>query len=159
SVDLDFVPVDFKNEEEYAKMLKGELSKKGYRAARSKFTNQFVINFSDTTIKVEIFVPEKTKPTKPVEFEIGGNKILVASIEDLLQMKKETYATRKMARDLYDIYCISKKDGGGKLTTIEMIKKYGTPLELDILDKMILNGNTHRSFLEVIANAAKASSD
>src|SRR4030042_4198513 len=56
SVDLDFIPIAG-NEAALKEALKGCLSKKGYRTQRGAYTNQFMVQFEDTTIKVEIFRP------------------------------------------------------------------------------------------------------
>ena len=96
----------------------------GYRAARSAFTNQFVINFENTAIKIEIFVPEGFKPENPVEMDVQGNLLLVATLDDLATMKLETYASRKQGRDLYDIFCIPEIYGGG-VETMKICNRCG----------------------------------
>src|SRR3990167_9158508 len=58
SVDLDFVPVGG-DETKLKEALKGCLSKRGYRAITGAFQNQFVVQFEDTSIKVEVFEPER----------------------------------------------------------------------------------------------------
>ncbi len=154
SVDLDFVPIMFKNEEEYTRQFKGELSKLGYRAARSAFTNQFVINFENTAIKIEIFVPDGFKPKNPAEIDVQGNLLLVATLDDLTAMKIETYASRKQGRDLYDLFCIPEKHGGGTETVKNLVRKCGKPENLDYLQEMVFDQDMFKKFMKVIADAS-----
>lgn len=153
SVDLDFVPITFKDEEKYARKFKGALSTIGYRAARSAFTNQFVINFENTAIKIEIFVPDGFTPKNPVEKDVQGNVLLVATLDDLATMKIETYASRKQGRDLYDIFCIPETNGGGVETMKKLIQKYGKPENLDYLQEMVFDQSIFKKFVEVMNSA------
>ena len=60
SVDLDFIPIKTNGNSDVTlkERLKGCISKKGYRAQRSAYTNQFTIQFEETSIKVEILIPQ-----------------------------------------------------------------------------------------------------
>ncbi|MFH1261197.1 MAG: nucleotidyl transferase AbiEii/AbiGii toxin family protein [Candidatus Micrarchaeota archaeon] len=136
SVDLDFVPLKKQKDETIKEKLKGALSKKGYKTQRTAYTNQFVIQFEDCCVKVEIFTPEKSIKEN-AEFQIGQQKIRVASIKDLLDMKLETYAGRLEARDLFDIIFILKKMRQDKKTAIDLIKKYGKPKNIEELRRMV----------------------
>lgn len=152
SVDIDFIPIDLKDEDIHARRLKGEFSKRGYRASRSAYTNQFVINFENTTIKVEIFVPEGHKSIDPEQHDVGGKMILVARLEDLVKMKNETYATRKQGRDLYDIYCIPEVHGGGADAVKRLIAQHGKPVGLDSVAMMVFDQNKFKEFIKVITD-------
>lgn len=141
SVDIDFVPVsgdDVRLKEE----LKGCLSKKGYRTIRGAFRNQFVVKFEDTSIRVEVFVPDK-KIKHIEEHVFGSAKIKVASLEDILQMKISSYKDRKEARDLFDILCILKKKGESlvavKKQISELISESGMPANVFEIETMALD--------------------
>ena len=102
SVDLDFATLggdDAKAKE----ALKGCLSSKGVRAFRSRFSNQFVVHFEDTSIKVEV-LPPSFKVKKAEWHSVGGSRLLVASLGDILRMKEAAYAEREEARDLKPEY-------------------------------------------------------
>lgn len=153
SVDVDFMPIDLKNEEIHTRRLKGEFSKRGYRASRAAYTNQFVINFENTTIKVEIFVPEGHKPLSPEQHDVGGRMILVARLEDLAIMKNETYKSRKQGRDLYDLYCIPERYGGGTDIVKKLVNECGKPENLEDVGLMAFDQNRFKEFVKVIADA------
>ncbi|VVB58335.1 Nucleotidyl transferase AbiEii toxin, Type IV TA system [Candidatus Anstonella stagnisolia] len=137
SVDLDFVPLqgsDTKLKEE----LKGCLTKKGYHTTAGSFTNQFVVQFEDTSIKVEIFIPEH-KIKRIEERDFGAAKIQVASLEDILQMKIAAYGDRKEARDLFDIFCILKSGSSDFGIMEKLISKSGMPQNSKDIELMALN--------------------
>ena len=154
SVDLDFIPL--KNTEEAAKeKLKGKLTKRGYRTQRSAFSNQFVIQFENTAIKVEIFKPN-IKLVKIEKLMVGEIPLMVASENDILKMKKEAYSERRAARDLFDIYCIVRESN--LQTLLDTIKKHGIPEDLTELEGMIENSADYKSFIKVVKNASKTGS-
>jgi len=148
SVDLDFVPVsgdDAKLKEE----LKGCLSKKGYRAQRGAFTNQFVVQSENASVKVEVFTPDENieKTEKRI---FGGREILVASLDDLLSMKSGTYSRRKKARDLFDVVAILLNTGNGLSRAEQMVKEHGIPEdEAELLD-MVPDEKVLQAFNKVI---------
>ncbi len=152
SVDLDLVPVsgdDVRLKEE----LKGCLSKKGYRTIRGAFRNQFVVKFEDTSIRVEVFVPEKK--IKHIEEHVFGSvKVKVASLDDIFRMKLSAYEDRKEARDLLDIFCILKKRGESFAILKELISKSGTPKNADEIEAMALNPQDAGELRKVISDAA-----
>jgi len=151
SVDLDFVPLEG-DEAKLKEMMKGCLTKKGYRTSTAHHTNQFVVQFEDTSIKIEIFYP--TKKIKKIQtFEVAGVPLLVASFEDLLEMKLETYANRKAARDLFDIVFILKKMNKDFGLVKELLAKYGRPDNLDEIRDYISSEDDYKFFNEVIQNA------
>lgn len=134
SIDLDFVPFSGKDIELKEK-LKGCLSKKGYRTSVGAYSNQFVINFEDTGVKVEVFQPEvMIKEFK--KHPIKESEILVASLDEMLEMKMRTYEKRKEARDLYDIYCILKEKKADFGTLKELLKN-GMPVNMGDLTGMV----------------------
>lgn len=152
SVDLDFVPVDG-DEVKLKEELKGCITKKGYRTTRGVYQNQFIIQFEDTSIKIEIFSPEyKIKKTN--EFEFGTSKILVASIEDILRLKVHSYAERKEVRDLYDIIFILKHKNKGFEQAKKLITKYGSPKNEDEIKKLITEEKNYKFFKEVMNNVS-----
>ncbi len=156
SVDLDFVPING-DDVKLKEALKGCLSKKGYRTLRSAYSNQFVIQFEDTSIKVELFTPDK-KLKKIEMFGVGTEKLAVASIEDLLEMKLDTYKRRKKARDMYDIIAILDKKNGNIEIAIELIKDYGAPDEVEIVKAMETDKRYYKLFEEVLARVTKTDS-
>jgi len=154
SIDLDFIPVkgdDIKLKENF----KGCLTKKGYRTMVSAYKNQFVIQLENTSIKIEIFSPSY-KLKNPEHYEFGNFKLLVASIDDLLELKKQSYADRKEARDLYDIlFILKKKEKDFKLIK-DLINKFGNANNIDEMKK-ISDESNYKLFEEVLNNASKTS--
>ncbi|MEM4335801.1 MAG: nucleotidyl transferase AbiEii/AbiGii toxin family protein [Candidatus Anstonellales archaeon] len=152
SIDLDFVAAD--GESKIIKEeLKGCLSKKGYRTIRGAYKDQFVVQFEDTGIKVEFFEPdEKIKSFSYYAF--GNSRLLVASIEEILKLKMGSYAQRKEARDLFDIFFILKKEGK---EINRIIKKFGPPKNMEEL-RILTDEKRYQEFAKVVKNASKTSS-
>ncbi len=155
SIDLDFVPADG-DDARLKEFLKGRLSKKGYRTSAGAFQNQFVIQFEDTSIKVEVFEPEN-RVGKYAEHEFGLSKLKVASLGDLLEMKKQSYADRLEARDLFDIIFILRKEGKGTEAAEELVRKIGKPKNVEAVRGMALREEDYELMVSVIRNASKAS--
>ena len=151
SIDLDFVPIAG-DEEKHKQTIKGCLTKKGYRTATASYKNQFVIQFDDTTIKLEIFYP-KHKIEKIETFDASGMPLSVASLNDLFKMKIEAYSARKSVRDLFDIVFILKNKEGGYSYLKEIITKYGMPENQDEIKNYILTEKDYEFFKEVVDNA------
>jgi len=151
SIDLDFVPVEG-DEVGMKRMLKGCLSKKGYRTTASAYTNQFVIQFEDTSIKVEVFAPVK-KVAKFEECSVGNAKMKVASLEEILALKMESYAERREARDLFDMWCAEKKLG--RVSSLRRsVKKHGTPGNMGELESIVVDGDEYESFRKAVEAAS-----
>lgn len=154
SVDLDFVPLEG-SEIDLRQRLKGCITKKGYTTQRAAFSNQFVILFEDTGIKVEVFDPSY-KIKKFEEHSVGETELLVASIDDILQMKLESYSQRLAPRDLFDIVFILKEKKAGFNLVDEMVHKLGMPENIDEIEGMVPKKEDFEFFKEVIRNASKA---
>lgn len=156
SVDLDFVPIsgnDVKLKEE----LKGCLTIKGYRTSTGAFKNQFVVQFQDTSIKIEVFEPEiKIKQTE--EHELGAVKILTPSLGELLEMKVYTYKQRKESRDLFDIFCILKLKKSSLKKVKALISQNGMPKNIGEIDKMAINQQNVKEFKELISDVTPKTS-
>lgn len=155
SVDLDFATLggdDVRAKE----ALKGCLSAKGVRAFRSRFSNQFVMHFEDTSIKVEI-LPPSFKVEKPEWHGVGESRLLVASINDIFRMKNEAYAERKEARDLFDVMMILKSKGDSLLPLASMVKKHGAPKNMERLEAMVFSKDDFEEFKKGVSNASKTS--
>ncbi|VVB65694.1 Nucleotidyl transferase AbiEii toxin, Type IV TA system [Candidatus Gugararchaeum adminiculabundum] len=154
SIDLDFVPLEG-NAAKMKETLKGCLSRKGFRTSSGVYTNQFVIQFEDTSIKVEVFIPDY-KIKKFDEHSFGNAKLRVASLDDIFEMKLQSYSERMEARDLYDIIFIlkSKKQGFEKIR--ELIAKFGFPKNFGEIRNITLNEEDRDFFSKVIENASKA---
>ena len=144
SVDLDFVPVDG-DDAALKRELKGCLSHHNYNTKATRFTNQFVIQFEDTSIKIEIFSPER-KIGKTIEYDISGFKIKVASLEDLLKMKLDAYRERKEARDLFDIFCIMRQNRDTSKVIEKLVAENGKPIHLKELEGMIIDTERFEEF-------------
>lgn len=149
SVDLDFVPIENKDDVELKKKFKGALSRKGYNTGRTTFTNQFVIQFGDSSVRVEIFHP-KRKIKQINELSVGEQKIKVASLDDLLEMKFDAYRERKEARDIYDIVSIFKRNGEDMGRAVELVKKFGAPKNLEELKGMVNDIECYTALEEVL---------
>ncbi|MFH0817090.1 MAG: nucleotidyl transferase AbiEii/AbiGii toxin family protein [Candidatus Micrarchaeota archaeon] len=151
SVDLDFVALDG-NDVKLKEELKGCITKKGYRTIRGAYKNQFVIQFEDTSIKVEVLGSEY-KIQRFEERVFGNSKIKVASLEDLLRMKKEAYENRKEARDLFDIFCMMKRKDSDFEKVKKLIAKFGAPKEIDEISQMASNPHDFELFKKVLLDA------
>ncbi|HIH30614.1 TPA: nucleotidyl transferase AbiEii/AbiGii toxin family protein [Candidatus Micrarchaeota archaeon] len=155
SVDLDFATLG-SDDVQAKEALKGCLSAKGVRAFRSRFSNQFVIHFEDTSIKVEV-LPPSFKVNKAEWHEVGGSGLLVASLEDILRMKEGAYAERKEARDLFDVMLILKSTGEPLLRMRSMIKKNGAPKNMERLQAMVFSKADFEEFEGEVSDASKTS--
>ena len=150
SVDLDFVPLEgdaVKHKEE----LKGCLTRKGYRASVGAFKNQFVVQFEDTAVKIEVL--EKAALKKVDEFAFGGETVRVASIQDVLEMKRGAYAERREARDLFDVYCILRKKGGSLAELGRLIAEFGKPVNLGDVRGMAVRREDAEGFEKAVSHA------
>jgi len=152
SVDLDFVPVAGE-ETKLKEELKGCLSKRGYRTISGAYSNQFVVQFEDTSIKVEVFESDR-KIRRIEEHVFGGMKIKVASLDDIFQMKLSAYSERKEARDLFDIFCMLKAKGGSFGMIKKLISRNGAPKNIDGIDAMALSAKDAVEFQMVISDAS-----
>jgi len=156
SIDLDFVPVEGEDTK-LKELLKGCLAKKGYRTLRAAYPNQFVIQFEDTSIKIEVFTPHR-KIRNYETHAFGKTNLLVASVEEILELKKESYADRKEARDLFDIIFILKDMSKEVGLIEELIRKHGLPKNTDELKNVILREEDDAFFRKVITDASKTGS-
>jgi predicted nucleotidyltransferase component of viral defense system len=147
-VDLDFVPVSG-DEIKEKESLKGCLSKKGFVTQRARHSNQFVVQSETTSVKIEIFTPDE-KIAKIERHSIGGNAILVASLDDLLKMKSKAYSERKKDRDLFDVVAILRKQGGSLDFAMQLVAKYGKPEDIKELEEMSPDSAVFEKFREVL---------
>jgi len=152
SVDLDFVPVAGE-ETRLKEELKGCLSKKGYRTISGAYSNQFVVQFEDTSIKVEVFESDR-KIRRIEEHVFGGMKIKVASLDDIFRMKLSAYGDRNEARDLFDIFCVLKAKGSSFDMIKKLISKSGAPKNIGGIDAMALSAKDVAEFQAVISDAS-----
>jgi predicted nucleotidyltransferase component of viral defense system len=159
SIDLDFVPVagsDIKLKE----ALKGCLAKRGYDTARAAYSNQFVVRFEDTSIKVEVFVSDYTI-SKAEKHVFGNTTVLVASMEDIFEMKLRSYRERLEARDLFDIISILRAKGAigentaGSRIIARLLHESGPPRNADTLGDILLSKKDYQFFTEVMEDASK----
>jgi predicted nucleotidyltransferase component of viral defense system len=152
SVDLDFVPIAG-DETKLKEELKGCLSKKGYRTISGAFKNHFIVQFEDTSIKIEVSKPDR-KIRKVQEHVFGAAKIKVASLDEILQMKLSTYKERKEARDLFDIFCMLKAKRSSLGTLKRLISKSGMPKNIGDIAIMAVNPNNVAEFKKVVSDAS-----
>ncbi|MCL5093362.1 MAG: nucleotidyl transferase AbiEii/AbiGii toxin family protein [Candidatus Marsarchaeota archaeon] len=151
SIDLDFAPLkgsDVKLKQE----LKGCLTKLGYMTTVGSYGNQFIIQFEDTSIKIEIFEPQ-VKIKKIEEHVFNRVKVKVASLEDIFEMKIIAYKNRKAARDLFDIYCILKLRNEEFTIIKKLISENGLPDDTKSLKDLMQDDVSIKNFLKVISNA------
>jgi len=148
SVDIDLIPLSG-DEAAWKEALKGCLSKKGYRTQRGRYSNQFMVQFEDTTIKVEVFRPS-IELGKTRTFPVGSSQLQVASLHDLMRMKIEAYSVRKEARDLFDIMV-----GKGDTFARKMMVKFGPPKNIEDAEKMALSQEDAKHFMRLISDAPK----
>ena len=149
SIDIDLVPSNTEEVNSLKEMIKGALSKKGYQTQRAAHKNQFVVNFDNTSIKIEVFNSEHVIK-KIEEFEVSGKKISVASLSDLFEMKLLAYKDRKESRDLFDLIEILKKENRELSLVKELVKKYGKPERVDDVAGMAFNDSDYLEFVRAI---------
>lgn len=154
SIDLDFAVT--KEDTQIKEKLKGCLTKKGYLTARAAYQNQFVVHFQDSSIKIEVFIPEK-KIEEIEDFSVSNARLQVASIEEIFKLKKLSYADRLEARDLFDIMhiLIHKKKNLDVIS--KLIEKHGKPVNMDSMKAIAAKEVDYLRFKEVIENASKTS--
>ncbi|HII53933.1 hypothetical protein COT30_02450 [Candidatus Micrarchaeota archaeon CG08_land_8_20_14_0_20_49_17] len=150
SIDLDFIP-KIGDEVKLKDEIKGCLTKKGYRTIRGAYLNQFVIQFEDTSIKIELF-SSGYKIKKINAFFAGNVKIPVASLDDLLELKKRSYAERKEARDLFDIIAILDKTKKGFNLAGQLIEQYGRPVNIEEMEQLAIDARIQRKFKSVVGD-------
>lgn len=151
SVDLDFVPVSG-DEVKLKEELKGCITKSGYRTSVGAFKNQFIIQFEDTSIKVEVFKPTR-RVKRTEEHVFSGVKIKVASLDDILSMKIAAYADRREARDLFDIFCIARSKKENLVVVKRLVSKNGAPKNIGEARNLILNDPDAVEFEKVVSDA------
>lgn len=157
SVDLDFVPISG-NDVTLKNELKGCLSSKGYRTSVGAFKNQFIVQFEDTSIKIEVFEPEvKIKRTE--EHELGAVKILTPTLDELFEMKVYTYKQRKESRDLFDIFYILKVKKSSLEEVKNLVSEVGIPKNIEEIDKMAINQKDVIEFKKLISNVTPKTSN
>ncbi len=152
SIDLDFVPIAG-DEAKHKENLKGRLSKMGYRTATGVYQNQFIVQFEDTSIKIEIFYPDY-KIQKFEEHVFGTKTLKVASLDDIFQMKIQAYNDRMEARDIFDIFCILKLKGSDYSQIKKLILKAGMPNNIEDIDAMAINPKDAEDFKKAISYAS-----
>lgn len=152
SIDLDFVPLAGGDVEAKEK-LKGCLSRRGYRTARAAYPNQFVIQFEDASIKVEVFEPEKPVRRHRAH-ALGVSSLLVADLNELLEMKEAAFKERRAARDLYDLVFILKaqKAGFGKIR--KLLARHPAIEGLDEMEGMALKAEDYAFFKKVMSECS-----
>jgi len=153
SIDLDFIPLHGK-EERAKEALKGCLSRKGYRTTVGAYSNQFVVQFEDTGIKIEIFSP-KHKIKGYIEFDVGSSKMLVCSVDEILELKMESYADRKEAKDLFDVIFILKERAQGFGAVEKLLSETGPPVNMDYVRRIALGEEDYQYFVKVVEDASK----
>jgi predicted nucleotidyltransferase component of viral defense system len=158
SVDLDFVPTKGNggNDIKLKEKLKGCISSKGYQTQRIRYQNQFAIQFENTGIKVEVFCPEY-KIKKIEKHKVGESNLLVASVDDILEMKKIAYKERKASRDLFDIFFILKDKRSKTDLLTELINEFGPPENVEDIEDMVNKMDDYNLFKKVIQDANSAS--
>ncbi len=152
SIDLDFIPVSG-DESRLKEAMKGCMTKHGYRTSPAAHINQFVIQFEDTSIKIEIFTSDYSIK-KTEKFPFGVYEITVASLDDLLQLKLIAYKDRKESRDLYDIFCILKNKSKKPDMINDLIAKFGAPINEAGLEKLITDFEKYKEYCEVLKNVS-----
>lgn len=152
SIDLDFVPAKGRDYE-LKEMLKGAMSSKGYQTQRSAYSNQFVVQFEDASIKVEIFEPEY-RIKKVEKYNAEGAELPVASLEDIFEMKKIAYKERHASRDLFDLYHMLKKKGEDFSLLREMLQRFGPPERLEGLNDMLFSASDYEEFVQVVKSCS-----
>jgi len=152
SVDLDFVPV--RGDDVKLKVaLKGRLTKKGYRTSAGRFKNQFVVQFEDTSIKVEVFSPDE-KIRLIEEHVYGASRLKVASLDDIFRMKIAAYRDRKEARDLFDVFCVLKAAGKSTGLVKKLVAETGNPENLADIEAMATSPADAVGMRKVIEDAS-----
>ena len=150
SIDLDFVPIK-ENDTKLKEQIKGCLSKKGYRTRVGSYSNQFIVQFEDTSIKIEVF--DAQDKIKFEEHTFAGTKILVATFESIFEMKQAAYKDRKEARDLFDLFCMLKTMEQKMDLIKKLTREVGPPKNLEDIDNMAINLADVEEFKKVIVSA------
>lgn len=149
SVDIDLIPLSG-DEATWKESLKGCLSKKGYRTQRGRYSNQFMVQFEDTTIKVEVFTPSSGFSGKTQPFDVGSSQLQVVCLKELLRMKAEAYSERKEARDLFDVMV-----GESEASARKLMEKFGVPKNVEDIPRMANSQEDAKKFMRLVSNAPK----
>ncbi len=152
SIDIDFAIE--KEPDGFCKDIKGCLSKMGFEAKKTTYTNVFTVNFPETAVRIEVFVPSaKIKETISVDLE--GTELKVASLPSLLELKLASYHDRRLFRDLFDIWAILRHEKLPMDRLKEVLLKSGPPVdEISELKMMNILDTDMAEFLEVMKHAS-----
>ena len=152
SIDIDLA-VD-SDSDKFAREVKGCLSKTGFEAKRTTYTNVFTVNFPETAVRIE-FMELSMKPSEINEFPSGNAIMKVASLPKLLELKAIAYKERKLHRDVFDIWAILRYEKKDMKLLENIIRRYGLPKDDESYLKMMgISDDDIKSFLKVIKDAS-----
>lgn len=152
SVDIDLAVEN--DDISFSRELKGCLSKIGFHTKTTAYRNVFTVNFQETAVRIEVFIPE-IEIKKPKETIISGVPMKIGSLETLFELKLIAYKQRKFARDLFDIWSMLKVMKGTSTKFSDILSKYGPPVdEIAELTTMNVSDGEIKIFSEAIKNAS-----
>ncbi len=152
SVDIDLAVEN--DDISFSRELKGCLSKIGFHTKTTAYRNVFTVNFQETAVRIEVFIPE-IEIEKPTETIISGVPMKIGSLETLFELKLIAYKQRKFARDLFDIWSMLKVMKGTSTKFSDILSKYGPPVdEIAELTTMNVSDGEIKIFSEAIKNAS-----
>lgn len=152
SIDIDLAVE--KDDVELSRELKGCLSKIGFTTKPTAYKNVFTVNFEETAVRVEVFIPE-IKIKQPKDVVVSGAALKVGSLDDLFELKLLAYKNRKAVRDLFDIWSLLKAMKTPPKTLVTILKENSLPVENTAeLKTMGVSDEEIKKFLEAIKNAS-----
>ncbi|MFH1222341.1 MAG: nucleotidyl transferase AbiEii/AbiGii toxin family protein [Candidatus Micrarchaeota archaeon] len=152
SIDIDLAVE--KDDVELSRELKGCLSKIGFITKPTAYKNVFTVNFEETAVRVEVFIPE-IKIKQPKDVVVSGAALKVGSLDDLFELKLLAYKNRKAVRDLFDLWSLLKAMKAQPKTLATILKESGLPVESAVeLKTMGVSDEEIKKFSEAIKNAS-----
>jgi predicted nucleotidyltransferase component of viral defense system len=152
SIDIDLAVE--KDSDKFSQEVKGCLSKTGFEAKRTTYTNVFTVNFPETAVRIE-FMELSLKPNEINEFPSGNAIMKVATLPKLLELKETAYKERKLHRDVFDIWAILRHQKKDMDLLENIIKTHGLPKDDESYLKMMgISDEEIKTFLKVIQNAS-----
>jgi len=145
SEDLDFYLPDDKN---FQKAFAGALNSRGLLLSKYKKTASTIFSKVSNGIAEVRFEASFRKPNgveaRPFE-RADGNFMSVFTLrpEELLAEKAAAYSSRKLVRDIYDVYMLSEAAASSKKLSekaISLVENAGKPLDEKTLKTIVFSG-------------------
>ena len=148
SEDLDFY---IKPKKVFKENLEKELDQMGIKLSKFKETDNSIFSKTqkdDVEVSLEIALREFKNPVASTFEKCDGNivDIFTPSVQELLVEKLNAFKNRKLIRDIYDVYHLSRQihdeSAGYTKTVRELLQELPKPVDEQNLKNLVLVGAT-----------------